>query len=236
MFAKMIIDSDAFLDMPLSTQALYFHLNMRADDEGFVNKPKMIMRMIGASQNELELLLAKRYLLLFDSGVVVIKHWRIHNYIQKDRFKSTLYQEERDMLGIKENKSYTEVDNLDTKCVQNGDTGKVRLELGKSKVRVNKDIYTPESDLKFFNDEDFQEAWVDWMSVRAKKKASKSDRTIKRIIINLKDWSGNDKKACIAILDKSSGAGYSDIYQPKEQTKTSPFDMGGINFEIEESK
>lgn len=149
MFAKTIIDSDAFLDMPLSTQALYFHLAMRADDDGFINKPKMIMRMIGASQNELELLLAKRYLLSFDSGVVVIKHWRIHNYIQKDRYKKTVYLEEFEKLEIKENKSYTDKDlrvmntecihdgyNMDTECVQNGDTGKVRL--GKSKVSIGK--------------------------------------------------------------------------------------------------
>lgn len=146
MFAKSIIDSDVFLDMPLSTQALYFHLSMRADDEGFINNPKKIMRMIGASQNELEILLAKRYLLSFDSGVVVIKHWRIHNYIQNDRFKETLYKEERAQIVIKDNKSYTEANNpaithentpktpcihnvssTDTEGIQNGDTGKTSI-------------------------------------------------------------------------------------------------------------
>jgi hypothetical protein len=136
MFAKSIIDSDVFLDMPLSTQALYFHLSMRADDEGFISNPKKIMRMIGASQNELELLLAKRYLLSFESGIVVIKHWRIHNYIQKDRFKPTLFREEKELLAIKENKSYT--DKMDTDCIHDGYAGKVSIgkeREGKSNIK-----------------------------------------------------------------------------------------------------
>lgn len=86
MFAKTIIDSDMFLDMSLSTQALYFHLAMRADDDGFINNPKRIQRMIGASDDELKMLVAKQYIIPFESGVVVIKHWKIHNYIRKDRY------------------------------------------------------------------------------------------------------------------------------------------------------
>jgi hypothetical protein len=107
MFAKTIIDSDAFLDMPLSTQALYFHLSMRADDEGFINNPKKIQRMVGASEDDLKLLIAKNFIIPFESGIVVIKHWRIHNYIRNDRFKETVYQEERAMLDIKDNNAYT---------------------------------------------------------------------------------------------------------------------------------
>lgn len=107
MFAKTIIDSDAFLDMPLTTQALYFHLSMRADDEGFINNPKKIVRMIGAGEDELKLLFAKGYVIPFDSGVVVIKHWRIHNYLRSDRFKPTIYMDERAMVALKENNEYT---------------------------------------------------------------------------------------------------------------------------------
>ena len=84
MFAKTIIDSDSFLDMPLSTQALYFHLSMRADDDGFLNNSKKIQRMVGCSDDDLKLLIAKRFIIPFESGVVVIKHWRIHNYIRSD--------------------------------------------------------------------------------------------------------------------------------------------------------
>lgn len=115
MFAKTIIDSDAFLDMPLSTQALYFHLGMRADDEGFINNPKKIQRMIGASDDDLRVLFAKRFVLPFDTGIVVIKHWRIHNYIRADRLTETEYREERDQLIVKENGAYTMAD----KCQSN---------------------------------------------------------------------------------------------------------------------
>ena len=107
MFAKTIIDSDAFLDMPLSTQSLYFHLSMRADDDGFINNPKKIQRMIGASEDDLKLLITKKFLIPFDSGVVVIKHWKIHNYIRNDRYKETVYQEEKAQLSVKDNHSYT---------------------------------------------------------------------------------------------------------------------------------
>lgn len=110
MFAKTIIDSDAFLDMPLSSQSLYFHLSMRADDDGFLNNPKKIQRMIGASDDDLRLLIAKKFLLPFESGVVVIKHWRIHNYIQKDRYKPTVYAEEKAQLRMKDNKAYSLTD------------------------------------------------------------------------------------------------------------------------------
>ena len=110
MFAKTIIDSDMFLDMPLSTQALYFHLSMRADDDGFINNPRKIQRMIGASDDDLKVLVMKRFILPFDSGVVVIKHWKIHNYIRNDRYKETVYKEERALLEIKDNGAYTELD------------------------------------------------------------------------------------------------------------------------------
>lgn len=161
MFAKTIIDSDVFLDMPLSTQALYFHLSMRADDDGFINNPKKIMRMIGASQNELEILLAKRYLLSFESGIVVIKHWRIHNYIQKDRYNETKYLEEKATLSVQENRAYTEskklVSNMDTSCIQNGDTGKVRLD----KISKGKDSI----------DNGFDDFWNVYPKKMSKKKA-----------------------------------------------------------------
>lgn len=98
MFAKTIIDSDAFLDMPASSQMLYFHLAMRADDDGFVNNPKKIQRMIGAADDDLKLLLVKNFILAFDTGIIVIRHWKIHNYIQKDRYVPTIYQDEKERL------------------------------------------------------------------------------------------------------------------------------------------
>lgn len=142
MFAKTIIDSDAFLDMPLSTQALYFHLSMRADDDGFINSPKKIQRTVGASDDDLKLLIAKNFIIPFESGVVVIKHWRIHNYIQKDRYTKTVYQEEMQALSIKENKAYTI--NPDTRCIQNGYSSDTQVSIGKvSIVKDNKEKGAP---------------------------------------------------------------------------------------------
>ena len=107
MFTMKIVDSDAFLDMPLSTQCLYFHLNMRADDDGFVGNPKRIMRMIGANDDDLKILLAKRFLIIFNDSVVVIKHWWMHNTLAKDRYHKTSYTDEKAQLRIKENKAYS---------------------------------------------------------------------------------------------------------------------------------
>ena len=108
MFTKKIVDSDSFLDMPLSAQALYFHLVMRADDDGFVNNPKKILRFISASEDDFKILFSKRFIIGFDSGVIVIKHWRMHNAIKSDRYHPTDYQKELALLTINSNKSYTE--------------------------------------------------------------------------------------------------------------------------------
>ena len=108
MFTQKIIDSDAFLEMPLSAQALYFHLNMRADDDGFVNNPRRVTKLVSASEDDLKILLIKRFIIGFESGVIVIKHWRMHNTLKSDRYKPTQYQEELAMLGIKQNKAYTD--------------------------------------------------------------------------------------------------------------------------------
>ena len=107
MFAKTIIDSDAFLDMPVTAQLLYFHLAMRADDDGFVNKPKSIMRITGCKDDDINLLFFKKFLIPFENGIVVIKHWKIHNYIRNDRYKETKYKEEKATLTLDENNSYT---------------------------------------------------------------------------------------------------------------------------------
>lgn len=107
MFTMKIVDSDAFLDMPLSTQCLYFHLNMRADDDGFIGNPKRIMKITGASEDDLRLLIAKRFVLTFEDGVIVIKHWRMHNTLSRDRYAETSYTDEKKMLLLKDNGSYS---------------------------------------------------------------------------------------------------------------------------------
>jgi hypothetical protein len=102
---------------------------MNADDDGFVNNPKKIQKMCGASDDDFKLLIAKSFIILFDSGIIVIKHWKMHNYIQADRYRPTDYVEEKSMLGIKSNKAYTlDVSKTDTECIQNGYVGKVSID------------------------------------------------------------------------------------------------------------
>lgn len=137
MFTKKITESDAFLDMPSSTQMLYFHLSMNADDDGFVNNPRKIQRMCGASDDDFKLLLLKSFVLSFDSGVIVIKHWKMHNYIQSDRYKPTDYIDEKSTLGLKSNKAYTlNESKMVTKCIQDVSIGKVRVDKN-SKGKTN---------------------------------------------------------------------------------------------------
>ena len=111
MFSKQITTSDAFMDMPISSQLLYFHLNMEADDDGFVANPKRIIKVIGVNSDDLKVLLAKRFLFAFESGVVVIKHWLLHNAVRKDMYKETQYLEEKTTLFIKDNGTYTDTRN-----------------------------------------------------------------------------------------------------------------------------
>lgn len=142
MMSKSIIKSDTFLDMPATTQNLYFHMLLDADDDGFINAPKSIMRMIGAKEDDMKVLTAKQFVIPFESGVVVIKDWKIHNYIQNDRYKPSALPE-RDLINIQKDKSYTlkvDVSDMDTKCIQPVSIGKDRL--GKDrlgKVRLGKD-------------------------------------------------------------------------------------------------
>ena len=106
MFSKSIVLSDAFLDMPATTRCLYFTLSMMADDDGFVNSPKSIMRQCGASEDDLKVLFSKKFVIPFESGIVVIKHWRINNYLRGDRYKPTKYTEERAELEVEPNGAY----------------------------------------------------------------------------------------------------------------------------------
>ena len=164
MFAKTIIDSDMFIDMPMSARLLYYDLAMRADDDGFVNSPKKIMRFVGASMDDMNVLIAKQFIIPFESGVVVIKHWRIHNYIRKDTYKETPYKDEKALLYLDKNNGYR----LENECpstnrqrtvnepstnrqrtVNEPSTqvrlgkdrlGKVRLELGKDRDRERQEL------------------------------------------------------------------------------------------------
>ncbi len=106
MFDLEVVDTDLFLEMPQSTQNLYFHLGMRADDDGFVSNPKKIIRTIGANDDDLKILFSKQFVIPFESGIVVIRHWKLNNYLRKDRHTDTIYIEERKKLTEDENGVY----------------------------------------------------------------------------------------------------------------------------------
>lgn len=157
MFSLKVVDTDAFMDMPLSAQALYFHLGMRADDDGFVSNARRVQKLVGAADDDLKILLMKRFVLTFDSGVIVIKHWRLNNYVKGDRYTPTLYQEEKGTLYVKGNGVYTdhplpppkvaEPNRLppaspaempgqatDTECLQNGSILETQVRVGQGSV------------------------------------------------------------------------------------------------------
>ena len=136
MLSKKIIDTDAFMDMPLSSQALYMHLVLNADDDGFVGSPKKVMRSIGCMNDDIKILLGKRFILDFDSGVIFIKHWKIHNLIRGDRYTKTTYQKELAQLKENGNKSYT----TNTNVIPSGNQMDTQVSIGKvSIVKVSKE-------------------------------------------------------------------------------------------------
>ncbi len=144
MFNKQITNSDDFLEMPMSSQCLYFHLSMNADDDGFINNWKSIMKLAGAKEDDLKVLAAKQYIIPFDTGVIVIKHWKLNNYLQKDRMTPTNYQKELSQLSLENGNVY----NLDTKCIHSID----KYSIDKNRLDKNsKDKSMREG--KQFNDE-----------------------------------------------------------------------------------
>ena len=144
MFSNLVIGSDDFLEMPDSSQNLYFHLSMQADDDGFVDNWKSIMRMTGKKEDDLKVLIAKSFVIPFDTGILVIRHWRLNNYIQKDRYKETIHKDEKSHLSMDCNNVYK----LDTDCIQNVSSDKNRIDKisidKNSSSSVNNNLYNPE--------------------------------------------------------------------------------------------
>lgn len=157
MFTMKIVDTDAFLDMPLSTQCLYFHLNMRADDDGFIGNPKRIEKIIGANDDDLKLLIAKRFVILFDDGVIVIKHWRMHNTLSRDRYIETSYTDEKKKLLLKDNGSYSLTNGNsidDTKLIERSNRqtqNRRKIDVQKTHSDIDKDI---DSDIELDKDKE----------------------------------------------------------------------------------
>lgn len=156
MFSKSIIWCDMFLEMPLSSQALYMHLNMSADDDGFVGNPKTILRMIGASEDDFKILVIKGFVIVFESGIIVITHWKRNNYIHKDRYKGTIYKDEKSYLNISNNNLYEKTERIYIQNVSALDTqdriGKDRLDKGSIDKGRGEEENPPPQNLKTYGE------------------------------------------------------------------------------------
>lgn len=198
MFAKSIVLSDAFLDMPLSTRCLYFTLGMLADDDGFIGNPKSIMRQCGASQDDMLMLIQKRFVLTFDNGVIVIKHWRINNYLQNDRHKDTNYLEELDTLKLDRKGAYTE---KTSSCIQNVYTEKKSI--GKDSIGYKENYQKKAEEVAAYWNEKAKTC-----SIRPMQKLT--GKRITALKERLKDYSVEDMKKAIdriVVSDFCNGKG-----------------------------
>jgi hypothetical protein len=229
MFTMNIVDSDAFLDMPLSSQCLYFHLNMRADDDGFIGNPKRIQKIVGASEDDLKLLIAKRFILVFEDGVIVIKHWRMHNTIRSDRYNATQYQDELALLSIKDNKSYSlsSGNQLATIGNQNASTG-LGLDIGLDidiELDIDKEVKKEKKQrikeaVTYVPDVLLNQTINDFIASR-KKKSPMTDKAIELMIKKLDEMtSDNDEK--IQIINQSIMNGWKGIFPIKNGYNKKP--------------
>lgn len=235
MFSLDVVDTDIFLDLPISSQALYFHLGMRADDDGFVSSPKKVTTMIGANQDDLKLLITKGFVIALKEGIVVIRHWKQNNYIQNDRRKDTIYQSQLAAL-IVHNRIYE----VDTQCIQTVsrmDTQDSIDKNSKDKDSKGKDkIKTPKSGKAYFpNDELLNQAFLDYLEMRKQIKKPMTDRAVELAIKKLKELSvlpfsdGMDNDLAIRILNQSVMNSWQGLFPLKEQ-KTGSTPQCGVDW------
>lgn len=238
MFTQKIIDSDAFLDMPLSTQALYFHLNMRADDDGFINNPRRIQRTVGASEDDLKLLIAKRFVICFENGVIVIKHWRMHNTLRKDRYCPTQYQEQFAQLDVKDNNAYTErlpaadipvLESVATTWQPDGNQMATQYSIDKDSIdkisidkkseeAVSAETKPPKKKKKqsYSDDPYLNDAILSFIEFRKGIKKPMTDRAVD-LLINKLNGMADSVQEQIAILNQSIMNGWTGVYELKEE-------------------
>ena len=215
MFAKSIIDSDAFLDMSVTARLLYYDLSMRADDDGFVNSPKKIMRMVGASEDDLRMLAARKFIIPFENGVVVIKHWRIHNYIRKDRYNETHYSEQKEMLELDENGSYRLVDQRSTDGLPMVDQRLTQVRLGKDRLVKDNIKKSAEALFDEIEDEELKSLYIDFYEMRKKMKAPMTEKAVK-LLINKVCSLEQDVERQKRLLNEAILHGWKSVYPLKD--------------------
>jgi len=225
MFSKKVTDTDVFLDMPLSTQALYFHLNMHADDDGFIDNTKTIQRMIGSSDDDRKLLVAKQFLLPFENGVVVIKDWRVHNYIRKDTYNQTMYPNELEQLNINDSGQYERQDLLPyTERPRDVDETLTQVRLGKDRLgKDRKDILSSSDE----PDSVPYKEIVDYLNQKANTKYRSSGSKTK-LLIKARVNDGFDLDDFKKVIDTKTSQWLND---PKMKKFLRPETLFGTKFE-----
>lgn len=235
MFSLDVVDTDIFLDLPISSQALYFHLGMRADDDGFVSSPKKVTVMIGANQDDLKLLIAKGFVIALESGVVVIRHWKQNNYIQNDRRKDTIYQSQLAALTV--NNGIYEVDTQCIQTVYRMDTQDSIDKNSKDKERRVKDNTKASKPLEtyFPNNEFLNQAFIDYVEMRKQIKKPMTERAIELAIKKLVELStlpssdSMDNDLAIQVLNQSVMNSWQGLFPLKEQ-KSGSTPQGGVDW------
>ena len=221
MFTKKVTDDDNFMSLSASAQALYLHLSMSADDDGFCNQVTLAMFKAHASVQDLEALLEKRYIYQFENGVIVIKHWRMANALRKDRYTPTTFQEEMAKLQIKDNGSYTWLpdgcqvvaNRLPQDRIGKDSIDKDSIGKGNKRNKVAREYFPEDSELN--------KAFIDYIDMRKKIKAPMTDRAIELAITKLNKLSAGDNDKAIKILEQSIMNSWKGLFELKEQKKNS---------------
>lgn len=233
MFSLDIVNTDPFLDMPVSAQNLYFHLGMRADDDGFIASPKRITNMVGCNADDLKLLIAKGFVIQFDSGVVVITHWKVNNYLRQDRYRPTLHQSEKAL--IEDNDSGYVLSTFGIPMVDKMET-QVKREIGKSKERIVKDKKVVKANKIYFpNDEVLNQAFIDYLEMRKQIRKPMTERAVELAIRKLHELAAvsfndsMDNELAAKILNQSVMNSWQGLFPLKEQ-KTSSTSQGGVDW------
>ena len=200
MFAKTIIDTDLFMDIPLSAQALYFHLSMRGDDEGFVDSPKKIRNMIGASDDDMKVLVAKQFIIPFESGVIVIRHWKMHNVIRGDRLKSTVYTEEAAQLTTDKNGVYSKVAGS---CLPSDGQVTVKCLTSGGQATVKRQASDGQASGECLTNDSIDKISIDKISIDKNRvgKIRKNNRVDFNKLLEESGLSDNVKSACLAFAE-----------------------------------
>ena len=208
MFSLNVVDTDKFLEMPISARLLYYELGMRADDDGFVDNWKKLLLFTGLKEDDLKLLIAKSFIIPFESGVIVIRHWRMNNYLQNDRTKPTLYQDELSQLGLDENNVYT----LDTSCIHSIDIDIDKNSIEK-KSNISNDILPKEKPQKIYYDNlELNNLFLEFLDLRLKLKCKNTDRAVKLLTNELDKYDDTTK---IEMINESIMNSWKSVYPPK---------------------